>query len=155
MKEKELTKSFYVFNCLYRQIVDKKLEEKGIYFGQPPILRYLSEHPNATQKDIADFLRVSQASIATSVKRMEKSGLIKRTSDKNDARRNNLKLTDKGCEMEKIAGEIMTQTDREIFGDMNKKDIDEALSLLENINANTIRIAEDNGIRIKRRDENA
>ena len=155
MKEKELSKNLHVFNCLYRQIVDKKLEEKGIYFGQPPILRYLSHHPNATQKDIADFLKVSQASIATSVKRMEKTGLIKRTSDRNDARRNNLKLTDKGCELERIAEEIMNQTDKEIFGDMKDKDIEDALTLLDIINCSTVKVAEDNGIRIKRRDENA
>ncbi|MCR4594346.1 MAG: MarR family winged helix-turn-helix transcriptional regulator [Clostridiales bacterium] len=155
MKEKELSNNLHAFNFLYRQIVDKKLEEKGIYYGQPPILKYLSLHPNATQKDIADCLKVSQASIATSVKRMERSELIKRTADKNDARRNNLNLTDKGLEMEKIAEEIMSQTDREIFGDMKEKDIEEALTLIQKINSNTVRTAGSYGLSIKRRDENA
>ena len=154
MKGKELSKNLHIYSCLYRQIADKRFEESGIYFGQPPILKYLSLHPNASQNEIADFLDVSAASIATSVKRMEKSGLIQRTTDKNDARRNLLKLTEKGMQAQKTAEEIIQMTDREIFETMSDEQIAVATDLIKLVNENAVKLAEKNKIKVRRRDEN-
>ncbi|MDE5994690.1 MAG: winged helix-turn-helix domain-containing protein, partial [Oscillospiraceae bacterium] len=77
-KKKELSDMLHLLGISERYIIDRLLEEKGIYFGQPPILCFLSKNPNATQKDIADSLNISPASVAVSVKRMEKSGIIYR-----------------------------------------------------------------------------
>ena len=57
MKEKveKMTKIFRSYQYNHRSIIDSKFRENGLYFGQPPILKYLSENENATQKEIADF----------------------------------------------------------------------------------------------------
>lgn len=102
-KKKELIRQIVFLNTCERYIVDRLLEDGGVHFGQPPILGFLHENPNATQKDIADSLHISPASVAVSVKRMEKAGIISRETDKDDARRNNLSLTKKGTELNEFA----------------------------------------------------
>ncbi len=102
-KKKELIRQLAFLNTCERYIIDRRLEDGGIHFGQPPILLFLHENPNATQKDIADSLHISPASVAVSVKRMEKAGIISRATDKDDARRNNLSLTKKGAELNEFA----------------------------------------------------
>ena len=102
-KIKNINDAFHSYRYHHRNIIDARFREKGLYFGQPPILKYLSEHKNATQKDIADFLHVSTPSVAKSLKRMEESGLLVRIENKKDARRNSIKLTRKGKELVEYA----------------------------------------------------
>ncbi|HZJ77190.1 MAG TPA: MarR family transcriptional regulator [Clostridia bacterium] len=77
--------------CYFHQSVTSK-----VYPGQPPILEYLLKNDNCTQKELADFLSVSPASIATSIKRMQKNGLVQKLSDARDLRYNRIKITQKG-----------------------------------------------------------
>lgn len=51
------------------------------------------------QNELAAMLSVSPASIAVSLKRMEKSGLITRVADENDSRRNIIRTTEKSREL--------------------------------------------------------
>lgn len=111
----EIRENFHSFNAARRSIIDNAFRDNGIYFGQPPILEYLSRNPDATQKEIADFLSISASSMAVSVKRMEKAGLLMRVSDKNDLRRNNLKLTQKGTELLDFAHETFDRIDEVTF----------------------------------------
>ena len=63
-KVKKINDAFHRYHCSHRNIVDARFREKGIYVGQPPILKYLSEHENATQKEIADMMGISQSYIS-------------------------------------------------------------------------------------------
>ena len=71
--------TFRTYHSNHRNIIDKNFRENGLYFGQPPILKYLSENDNATQKEIADFLGIkSQAyAITTYVTPLVKASKIK------------------------------------------------------------------------------
>lgn len=68
----------------------------GLYFGQPRILHTVKELNGATQKEIADKLNVTPASLAVSIKRMERANLIEKNMSKTDLRRNYITLTDYG-----------------------------------------------------------
>lgn len=83
-------------SMLHRYRITAALSGLKIYRGQPDILEYLSKHGDCSQKELADSLGVSPASIATSLKRMSKESFIERTPDKNDRRINRLKITEKG-----------------------------------------------------------
>lgn len=135
----ELCDKLHFLNISERHIVDRLLEEKGIYFGQPPILCYLSENPNATQKEIADSLNISPASVAVSVKRMEKTGIISRETDKDDARRNNLSLTEKGRELEKYARQTFSGVDNAKIADLSEEEISFMLSVIKKMTDSLLR----------------
>lgn len=135
-RKKELSDTLHRLGISERYIIDRLLEEKGIYFGQPPILRFLSENPNATQKDIADSLNISPASVAVSVKRMEKSGIISRETDKDDARRNNLSLTEKGVELEKFAKQTFDAVDSAKISGFSEEEISFMLAIIKKMTYN-------------------
>ncbi len=135
-KVKKVTSAFRNYHCRHRSIIDGKFRENGLYFGQPPILKYLSEHKNATQKEIAEYLHVSAPSVATSLKRMEEAGLVVRLENKEDARRNTLKLTPKGKELSQFADNMFLTVDNATYKGFTDEEIDTLISFLERMNEN-------------------
>ncbi len=92
-------KNLHRVSLLSRYRVTAALSGMKIYRGQPDILAYLLSHGDCSQKELAEVLGVSPASIATSLKRMSKAGFIERTADETDRRINRLKITDAGREV--------------------------------------------------------
>lgn len=135
-KIKNINDAFHRYHCSHRNLVDARFRDKGIYFGQPPILKYLSEHKNATQKEIADFLHISAPSVATSLKRMEESGLVVRVENKKDARRNSVKLTKKGQELVKYTDDTFMCVNGVTFRGFTEEEMDTLVSFLERMNNN-------------------
>ena len=135
-KVKKINNAFHAYHCNHRNIVDAKFREKGIYFGQPPILKYLSEHENATQKEIAEFLHISPPSVATSLKRMEESGLVVRLENKKDARRNTVKLTKKGKELHSFAENTFMRIDDIAYKGFTEEEMDLMVNFIERMNTN-------------------
>lgn len=135
-KVKKINDAFHRYHCSHRNIVDARLREKGIYVGQPPILKYLSEHENATQKEIADFLHISAPSVATSLKRMEESGLVVRLENKKDARRNTVKLTKKGKELFLFAENTFMRIDDIAYKGFTEEEMDLMVTFFERMNKN-------------------
>ena len=139
--------SFRAYHCNHRNIIDKNFRENGIYFGQPPILKYLSENDNATQKEIADFLHISPPSVATSLKRMEDSGLVVRLENKCDARRNTVKLTKKGKELFLFAENTFMRIDDVAYKGFTEEEMDLMVSFFERMNKNlTDFVKEENNV---------
>ncbi len=82
-----------------RGVMSKLAADAGLYAGQLPIIAYVNHHPGCTQKELADWLGVSAASVALSTKRLQKQGLIDKTVDETNLRRNMLSVTEKGREV--------------------------------------------------------
>ncbi len=135
-KVKKINEAFHSYHSSHRNIVDGKFREKGLYFGQPPILKYLSENENATQKEIADSLHISAPSVATSLKRMEEAGLVVRLESKKDARRNTVKLTKKGKELFDYAENLFLCVDNVTYKGFTEEEIDTMISYLQRMNNN-------------------
>lgn len=144
-KVKEITHLFHNYHCLHRNAIDKRFRENGLYFGQPPILKYLSTNKNATQKEIADYLHVSAPSVATSVRRMEESGLIMRDADKTDARRNNLRLTEKGRKLSEFADKSFELVNETAFEGFTDEEFDNMIHYLERMYDNIKAFSEKGG----------
>ena len=69
--------------------------------SHPRILFMLLGYPEkvfSSQKEIAEFLGVSAATVAVSLRRMEAHGLLHKVQDEQDLRRNKIVLTGKGRE---------------------------------------------------------
>ena len=78
---------------LHRCILEMRLKNTGVYRSQHQILMILTDHTNLSQKELAERLYVSTATIAVSVKKLEQGGYITRIMDQNDNRMNKLCLT--------------------------------------------------------------
>ncbi len=91
---KKIGKIHFLHDIKFRKVADKY----DLHFGQMPILEYISFNPGCTQIEISKDVFVSMPCISTSIKRMEKKGLIKKEFDKNDKRITKIFITEKGLE---------------------------------------------------------
>lgn len=111
----DISRKMNTLSILHRVCIQKQASKNGLYFGQPPILEYVAEHNHCTQREVADFMKVSPASIATSVKRMQKAGLIEKITNENDLRYNHLRITEKGRELVYKCREDFNKVDAQMF----------------------------------------
>lgn len=121
---------------LHRYRISTALSGLNIYRGQPEILEYLAGHGDCSQREIADFLGVSPASIATSLKRMSKAGFIERTPDEADRRVNRLRLTAKGEEIRKAGRAECDRVDEAVFKGFSDEEIAAFSDMLARISKN-------------------
>jgi len=120
----------------FNSCIQKTLNKYGLYPGQPQILFAIKELAVPTQNDLAIKLKVSKASIGTSLRRLEKSGFVKRSRDKSDTRCIRISLTQKGLDYARwceIDFEMIYMTMLESF---NAEERDTLLKLIPEINKN-------------------
>jgi DNA-binding MarR family transcriptional regulator len=75
----------------WQSVIDS--DTTNVQYG---VLAVLARRPGIAQKDICDELDLDRFTIADICARMEKSGLVTRTTSVNDKRRNVLSLTEAG-----------------------------------------------------------
>ena len=81
-------------------------------------------------------MRVSPPSIATSVKRMQKAGMIRKIPDENDLRYNRLSITEKGKKQAALCRSGFNQVDRRMFEGFSEKEIELFREFLDRMTAN-------------------
>lgn len=88
-------------NQAHRAAVQTALAEAGLSeIGHPMLITILSSASCGSkcfaQRELAEFLHISPAAVANSLKSLEKSGYISREPEPDDARCNRVLLTEKG-----------------------------------------------------------
>ena len=69
---------------LHRSMMERRLDGTGVYRSQHQILMFVSDNPNVSQKELARMYGVSGATIAVSLKKLERGGYIRRLVDQED-----------------------------------------------------------------------
>ncbi len=128
---------------LHRSILDERLKKTGVYRSQHQILMMLSEHSNVSQKEIAKRLYVSTATIAVSVKKLEKGGYITRVVDQEDNRMNQLCLTEKGNNMVGNSREFFHNVEKQMFHGFSSQELEIMKEYLDRIYENLSQIQEE------------
>lgn len=123
-------------NILHRIYIHKEATKNGLYFGQPPILEYVRDHDQCTQCEVADFMQVSPPSIATSIKRMQKAGLLEKTMDKSDQRYNRISITEKGREIVAKFRADFNKIDARLFDGFSEQEREQLCGYLDRMIAN-------------------
>lgn len=93
--EKEQSAGFLVNHMarLFARGLQERIAPLGIVTGQFPILLELWEKDGVTQRALLEKLDIEQATLANTLTRMERDGLIKRTKHPSDARSQQIWLT--------------------------------------------------------------
>ena len=106
----------------------------GLGKGQPPVLKYLTEHDGCVQSEIARGEKKTAATTTVMLQTMEKNGLIERRSDPDDMRRIKVYITDKGREADRSAKEALEKMEEEIFSVLSDEERREFFRLAEKLN---------------------
>jgi DNA-binding MarR family transcriptional regulator len=88
---------------LFAKGLQERIAALGIVTGQFPMLLELWENDGVTQRELLSKLDVEQATLANTLTRMERDGLIKRTKHPSDARAQQIWLTTKAQEIREAA----------------------------------------------------
>ncbi len=143
MDYKVISHNLTELECYRRYLTHVLLRNSGIYFGQPPIIKHLCETGTCTQNELAKAVNVSPASVAVSVKRMQKSGLIDKVSDENDMRRNKISITEKGRALDVLINSRFDELDKKMYGGFTEKELEQLDSYIIRITANLSKDAPD------------
>lgn len=104
---------------LLAKTLSRALQERGQKLGfapgQFPVLLELWAEEGLTQKQLLDRLDVEQATMANTLARMQRDGLIERRRHPNDKRAQQIFLTDKARAMEAEAKEAAAEADQCLF----------------------------------------
>ncbi|MBN8631398.1 MAG: MarR family transcriptional regulator [Rhodobacterales bacterium] len=79
---------------LFARHLEARLKAQGIALGAFPALLHLWEQDGLTQRDLVERLGIEQPTMAATLSRMERDGLITRQRDPGDARAQRIHLTD-------------------------------------------------------------
>lgn len=93
----------------------KLFEKIEIHPGQVPLLMTIRFNDGLSQKELANSLYVSPPTVAVSLKRMEKVGLIKKQDDEHDMRVTRVYITEKGIDTVEKIREVTDEIEQETF----------------------------------------
>jgi len=113
MQNEDLSKKMALVSALRRTALNKERERLNQKLIPVPLMAYILEHPGCTQGEVAGYLYISAASVATSCKRLEQEGLLERRVDPVNRRKNQLYVTGEG--------EALTKEKRAMFERVNDR----------------------------------
>jgi DNA-binding MarR family transcriptional regulator len=105
--------------CLNRQNDHILQEQLGIGFSQFKILMILQWRPSVQQKQIADNLSQTEASISRQIKLLKEEGLLVTEINPQNKREHITKPTQKGMELTQRALEILNRHHQPMFAKLN------------------------------------
>lgn len=111
---------FHGLHHAHKRRVTEEQAARGIGdLGAPMLLLSLFAAEAAgeqwSQRDVARTLRVSPATVAVSLKTLERDSYVERSADVRDARRNLIALTDKGRRAVELCGESFQAVDQRML----------------------------------------
>ncbi len=122
-------------SALHRYHIHTALSKHGVFPGQPPLLDLLEES-DCTQKELSEKLKVSAATVAVSVKRLQKSGFVEKLSDSEDLRCNRIRITEKGKKISKLCRSECDRIDDMMFEGFSDEEKRQYADFLKRISDN-------------------
>ena len=130
MRPKNATEELMLLHDVHRahqNAILTALAERGVQdVGQPKALFVLSTLQNgcATQRELADMVHVSAATMANSLKRLERKGYIQRQSDEKDSRCNRIVITQKGLEAVERCQDAFDYVDTRLYAGFTPEEVE-------------------------------
>ena len=118
---------------LAKQSDQTLMERLGVGFSQFKIMRIVQGHPTVTQRDIAERLGQTEASISRQVKLLQERGLISVTISPENRREHHSSLTPKGTRIIEEVFRVLHESYAPMFeslGDKRQKQLLETLGLM-------------------------
>lgn len=130
-KNDTLIRKFRDVIHIHRFHIKKSAVANGLYDGQLPILEYIIKNNGCTQTEIAKHMNITPASVATSIKRMESSGLINKLPDSIDLRYNRIDISPEGMNRAKECRKHFNSIDEKMFENLTEKEREGFMNCLD------------------------
>lgn len=133
----EVAELFRRFRHVSHLCMDREFARSEMIKVSNPKVLFMLKHKEhqgpVTQKQLADWIGVAPPTVAVSIKRMEKAGLVKKTVNQDDLRENYIELTDYGHQMTDKSEEIVRTLYGNIFEDFSPGELETLLEYISRI----------------------
>ncbi len=143
VSNKEVIHQLIGFAMKHRKIMQQYLNETGVFHAQHRLLMEIYRNQNASQIDIARLMDVSAATVAVSLKKLQKGGYINKEMDEGDNRLNQITITDKGNRVIEQSKQIFEATDKRVFEGFTQEEKSALSVLLNKLDANLARMEDE------------
>jgi len=130
LNDKTLGYTLHYTSRMAMALLQEKIKQYKVAVGQFPILVHLWEEQGITQKALCDLIRVEQPTLANTLKRMERDGLIKRIPDEGDKRQWRIYLTKRALDLKDVLQAESASVNKIIVGRMNETEQKEFMRLI-------------------------
>ena len=120
----------------HRCVMEKIFNSTGVFQGQHKMLMCISDNNFYSQKEIAAHMKISTATVAVSLKKLEKGGYIKKIVDENDNRLNKIVLTDKAKSVVEYSRQVFDNMEETMFKGFSTEEKEQLIEYLERIEGN-------------------
>lgn len=110
-------------NQIHRKKMERLLEGTGLHRAQHRLLMTLSEGKFESQAELAAVLEISTATVAVSLKKLERDGYIQKTTKKDDSRAKFVSLTEKGEDVVARSREIFAYMDQSVIRGFSEEEL--------------------------------
>jgi DNA-binding MarR family transcriptional regulator len=131
-----LAHAFGVMTRLLERELRDSFAEHHILPGQLPVLLALFERDGSTQTEIANATGVEQPTMAATLKRMERDGLVYRAPEVHDGRRMGVFLTAPAWRLEKPVTDAIRAINRRAMRGLSAEERSLLYALPERLRAN-------------------
>jgi DNA-binding MarR family transcriptional regulator len=129
-------------NTLGRNItwsLGQRTARHGVFPGVNPVIAWLMQLSESTQSELSRLVGIEQPTMAVTLKRMERDGLISRSPDPLHGRRTTVRLTAKGRKLSRLMTKAAREVEKLATQGLSQRDIDEffriANIMTRNLNA--------------------
>lgn len=122
---------------LHRRKMERLLEGTGLHRAQHRMLMKLSDGQFTSQIELANVLEVSAATVAVSLKKLEKGGYIQKSLQEHDSRVRFVELTEKGHRVVDESKKIFHDMDGKMLEGFDEQELDTLHTLLGRMYHNT------------------
>lgn len=133
MDAQYLGMQFFMINVLRRNMSQKTTVGCELQHGQLPLLEALITHPDCTQQELSDTLRVTPASVAQSAARLERGGFLKKRVDPNNKRCNRLSVTPAGVQAAQLHRRCFDEINAFTFANLTDDELEQLSRLFHAI----------------------
>lgn len=133
MSDLELLNLFTDMVRAHTAKVDRQLAPINLSNGQGGVISALGRYGSLTQNQLASFRQVTPATISIMTDRMERDGLVTRSTSQDNARIKYVSLTDRGRELFAKLDEIMRTEPDIVFAGLTEEEKTQAEVIFKKI----------------------
>lgn len=108
---------------LYFRKIFLMMKETEIHPRQFPLICLVGKQEGISQKKISEMLKISAPTVAVSVKRLEKAGMVERKNDEKDQRVMRIYLTEKGRRLTEAAKMYIEENEKALFRGFSESEL--------------------------------
>lgn len=139
-RKKRVSEAMRVFMGVgrsHRAAIDKFTAALDIHRSQNMLLMYLNMTENQpSQKELCDHFGVSAATVAVTLKKLEKNGYVERSRFGRDNRINRIRVTEKGKRILARTKLIFDKCDEIVFDGFSDSEMELLVSMMSRMKAN-------------------